>query len=487
MTATFVGEVERLTGRTVVAYHSQVVLEPASCFEIFVLDPTQHGLGAPEQAGAPVQAADLHEPGQVGDVDQLPSPGERPAPGGSGGEAAGSHQAGGAVRAAISNAVVRLVSELYGQGRRADPHLHRRRARVLRAGGSADHGRADPRRGRRDRARARAPHAVRRDGPAGVRGGGGLRLLGRHVLAVESQLVFDPDTLFLIFVLGDAARAGAGRRRGRDRRRRPISEYKRCDASYHQAAGRTATRSAPGPVAGDGQSVGRGAALRAASRLIEQARCAFMRPFSGKETNGRSDTPTSRTRRRGTRRDRELFARYHDPRARWTATWSSRASCRWPASSRGLRPERVLRRPLPGRLPGARQRRRPLRHQARHRVLELRRADDPRRDQALLPRPDVVGPRPARPAGARAQGRRAGGEPDGELHRQPTIDEVADEVGARARPSSRPAARSAPIRPTRSRSRAARRRRRHAASVLGCEEAGYAGPSSVSCSTVLRA
>ena len=29
------------------------------------------------------------------------------------------------------------------------------------------------------------------------------RLLGRQVLAVESQLVFDPDTLFLIFVLGD--------------------------------------------------------------------------------------------------------------------------------------------------------------------------------------------------------------------------------------------------------------------------------------------
>ena len=29
MTPTFVGEVERLTGRTVVAYHSQVVLEPA--------------------------------------------------------------------------------------------------------------------------------------------------------------------------------------------------------------------------------------------------------------------------------------------------------------------------------------------------------------------------------------------------------------------------------------------------------------------------
>jgi hypothetical protein len=30
------------------------------------------------------------------------------------------------------------------------------------------------------------------------------RLAGCQVLAMESQLVFDPDTLFLIFVLGDA-------------------------------------------------------------------------------------------------------------------------------------------------------------------------------------------------------------------------------------------------------------------------------------------
>ena len=29
------------------------------------------------------------------------------------------------------------------------------------------------------------------------------RLVGRQVPALESQIVFDPDTLFLIFVLGD--------------------------------------------------------------------------------------------------------------------------------------------------------------------------------------------------------------------------------------------------------------------------------------------
>ena len=117
MTSTFVGEVERLTGRTVVAYHSQVVLDPPSCFEIFVLDPTQDGVGAPERDSEQVEAADLHEPGHVGDVDQLPSPGERSAPGRRR-QADPAQAPGGAVRAAISNAVMRLMNELYGRGRR---------------------------------------------------------------------------------------------------------------------------------------------------------------------------------------------------------------------------------------------------------------------------------------------------------------------------------------------------------------------------------
>ena len=62
-----------------------------------------------------MEAADLQEPGQVGDVDQLPSPGEKPAPGAAP-EMGASQPGGGAVRAAISNAVVRLVNELYGKG-----------------------------------------------------------------------------------------------------------------------------------------------------------------------------------------------------------------------------------------------------------------------------------------------------------------------------------------------------------------------------------
>jgi uncharacterized protein YbcI len=201
MTATFVGEVERLTGRTVVAYHSQVVLDPPSCFEIFVLDPTQDGLGAPEEAGAPVQAADLQEPGQVGDVDQLPSPGEKPAPGAAP-EVGASRAGGGAVRAAISNAVVRLVSELYGKGAArtrtfmADDHVFCVLEGVLTTVERTlvDAGETEMVR----ELRTRFGEMVRPVFAAEVG-----RVLGRQVLALESQLVFDPDTLFLIFVLGD--------------------------------------------------------------------------------------------------------------------------------------------------------------------------------------------------------------------------------------------------------------------------------------------
>jgi uncharacterized protein YbcI len=201
MTATFVGEVERLTGRTVVAYHSQVVLEPPSCFEIFVLDPTQEGVGAPEPAGEPVEAGDLQQPGHVGDVDQLPSPGERSAPR-EPTQTGAPQPAGGPVRAAISNAVMRLTNELYGRGAArtrtfvTDEHVFCAMEGVLTAvertlveAGETELVRE---------LRTRFMHMVRPVFTAEV-----ARLLRREVLAMESQLVFDPDTLFLIFVLGD--------------------------------------------------------------------------------------------------------------------------------------------------------------------------------------------------------------------------------------------------------------------------------------------
>jgi uncharacterized protein YbcI len=205
MTATFVGEVERLTGRTVVAYHSQILLEPPSCFEIFVLDPTQvDDDGGPDDDSASVEAAHLQEPGKVGDADHLPSPGERPSP--SRGAHAGSMAAGdGAIRAAISNAVVRLMTDLYGKGAArtrtfiAEDHVFCALEGVLTTvertlvdGGQTDLVRE---------LRVRFDEMVRPVVAAEVG-----RLLGRQIVAMESQLVFDPDTLFLIFVLG------AGRR-----------------------------------------------------------------------------------------------------------------------------------------------------------------------------------------------------------------------------------------------------------------------------------
>jgi uncharacterized protein YbcI len=202
MTATFVGEVERLTGRTVVAYHSQVILEPPSCFELFVLDPMQGDEDGGESEGdaAPVEAADLQPPGKVGDADHLPSPGESESsakgahPGSSSGQ-------GGAARAAVSNAVVRLMNDLYGKGAArtrtfmADEYVFCALEGVLTTVERTlvDAGETDLVR----KLRVRFGEMVRPVVAAEV-----ARLLGRQVLAMQSQLVFDPDTLFLIFVLG---------------------------------------------------------------------------------------------------------------------------------------------------------------------------------------------------------------------------------------------------------------------------------------------
>jgi uncharacterized protein YbcI len=198
MTRTFVGEVERLTGRTVVAYHSQVTLEPPNCFEIFVLDPTQDGANPSVE---PVEAADLQEPGHVGDADELPSPGQRPAPDDRA-PLGSSESEGGPARAAISNAVVRILNDLYGKGAArtrtyiADDHVFCALEGVLttveRTLAEADE---------KDlvrELRLRFGELVRP-----VLGAEVTRLVGRQVLSIETQLVFDPDTMFLIFVLGD--------------------------------------------------------------------------------------------------------------------------------------------------------------------------------------------------------------------------------------------------------------------------------------------
>ncbi len=202
MTTTFVGEVERLTGRTVVAYHSQIVLEPPSCFEIFVLDPTQgEAGGGAEEDDARVDAAHLQPPGKVGDADHLPSPGGQES------RSKSSHPSptsgpGGATRAAISNAVVRLMTDLYGKGAaRTRTFIAEEYVFCALEGVLTTVERTLVEAGETDlvrELRVRFGEMVRPVVAAEV-----ARLLGRQVLAMESQLVFDPDTLFLIFVLGD--------------------------------------------------------------------------------------------------------------------------------------------------------------------------------------------------------------------------------------------------------------------------------------------
>ena len=212
------------------------------------------------QAAAPVEAADLQEPGQVGDVDQLPSPGEKAPPGGR--AEAGSSQAGGtAVRAAISNAVVRLISELYGKGAArtrtfiADEHVFcalegvlTTVERTLVEAGETELVRE---------LRMRFGEMVRPVFAAEVG-----RLLGRQVLAVESQLVFDPDTLFLIFVLGDQRAPEPAAAAGEINRRQPSLRDGRTGRYHRRPVVRRRARA--GPLARGGQSVGREAALRAA-------------------------------------------------------------------------------------------------------------------------------------------------------------------------------------------------------------------------------
>ena len=114
--------------------------------------------------------------------------------------------------------------------------------------------------------------------------------------------------------------------------------------------------------------------------------------------------PESRAAR--TRADRALLERAHAgrpgrARAARPALPAARPPARPPLPAR----RRAARRPDPGRLARAAEGDRPLRPDARDRVLELRRADDPRRAQAPLPRQGLVGARPARPAGARGQAR----------------------------------------------------------------------------------
>jgi uncharacterized protein YbcI len=158
MARTFTGEIERLTGARVLAYHSQIVFDPDMAIEVFVLDGP---------AGAPVAAS--------GD---------------------------GPLRAAIANAVIRIVHEHWGKGpvgARAYMEegfvfcvLEEPLTTVERT--LADAGQTDLVR----ELRLEFQELANPELAAQVQA-----LTGRRVLACHGQIVFDPDILFQVFVLDE--------------------------------------------------------------------------------------------------------------------------------------------------------------------------------------------------------------------------------------------------------------------------------------------
>lgn len=208
MTRAFVTEVENLTGRTVVGYHSQVLVEHGSAFEVFVLDPTQPGVATPTEPEAEIHNASLEPPGAPGDADALPSPGERPAPTDRR-DAPRPKAPHGQLRAAIGNALVRVVHQFHGRGPArarvylADEHVFcaledplTTVERTLTAGGRMDLVR---------RLRMRLLAAARDQYAYEVE-----QVLGRRVLACDAQVVFDPDVVFLTFVVDDGEPSDEG-------------------------------------------------------------------------------------------------------------------------------------------------------------------------------------------------------------------------------------------------------------------------------------
>ena len=170
MTGTFTGEIERLTGARVLAYHSQIVFDPDMAIEMFVLDRAPAG-------DQPVPAA-----ADAGDAPVKRSDGR--------------------LRAALANAMIRVVHEHWGKGpTRAKAYLEdgflfcvledplTTVERTLAKGGETDLVRE---------LRLEVQELAEEDFRVQVE-----TLTGRRVLACHSQIVFDPDMLFEIFALGE--------------------------------------------------------------------------------------------------------------------------------------------------------------------------------------------------------------------------------------------------------------------------------------------
>jgi uncharacterized protein YbcI len=201
MARTFTGEIERLTGARVLAYHSQIVFDPDMAIEVFVLDRhARHG-GAPV-SDAPVRSAHLDEPGEVGDADRLPG-GSEDHPVLDSAAGTSSKRRDGQLRAALENAMVGIVHRHWGKGpTRAKVYLEddfvfcvledplTTVERTLASGGQTHLVRE---------LRLEFQELVNQEFVEQVE-----TLIGRRVLACHGQIVFGPDILFQIFVLDEA-------------------------------------------------------------------------------------------------------------------------------------------------------------------------------------------------------------------------------------------------------------------------------------------
>jgi uncharacterized protein YbcI len=162
--------------------------------EIFVLDRPAYRRDTPVP-DAEVHSARLAEPGEVGDADKLPGPtDDRPV--------LADKRPDGQLRAAIANAMIRIVHEHWGKGpTRAKAYLEdgfifcvledplTTVERTLAGGGETDLVRE---------LRLQFQEMVNPQFAEQVE-----TLTGRHVLACHSQIVFNPDILFVIFVLDE--------------------------------------------------------------------------------------------------------------------------------------------------------------------------------------------------------------------------------------------------------------------------------------------
>jgi uncharacterized protein YbcI len=202
MTRTFTGEIERLTGARVLAYHSQIVFDPDMAIEIFVLDRPAYGGTPPADPDA--RSARLDPPGQVGDADSLPGRADdAPVL-----RADRSARPDGRLRVALANAMIRIVHEHWGKGpTRAKAYLDdgfvfcvleqplTTVERTLVHGGETDLVRE---------LRMEFHEMVSHEFAEQVEA-----LTGRKVRACHSQIVFDPDMLFEIFVLDEPRGVGS--------------------------------------------------------------------------------------------------------------------------------------------------------------------------------------------------------------------------------------------------------------------------------------